>query len=757
MTRDQPLPPDASSAGDYDQAVYTLAALTGIAVDWIDAGDRPQRVTPASLRTMLATLGLPCDSIRQTRDSMARWQHDQQETTLPPLMTAVVGQPIALPSQCALHGRYCSITLESGRRIERRVSPDSDANPVLDPIDECGYHHVQAGDVEMTLAVAPRRCYSVADAFCGLSPDAHDAYATRCENSLHQRHQGHHGHHRHLMHPFAAPAGKGWGLALQLYGLRSEGDGGIGTFGALTQLVGKAGAEGATAVAISPVHAMFSADPRCYSPYSPSSRLMRNVLHIDPAAILGPEALSQALADAGPETVARHQRLEQAQQIFWPEAGRHRMALLRRLYNMFRMRGLPSAELAAFRLQGGQALADHALFEALHHWLLGKHADVTSDWRRWPQPCQAPDSPGMKRFVQEQSGEIDFHLFLQWQASRGLQAAQQAARDGGMAVGLIADLAVGAANGGSQAWSHQAEMITGLTVGAPPDLLNARGQNWGIGAFSPMALRAQGYRSYIAMLRCAFAHAGGVRIDHVMGLTRLWLTPEGADASEGAYLRYPATDLMRLIALESWRHRAIVIGEDLGTVPEGFGEALEEAGMLGIGVLWFARGAQQRGRPFLPPQQWRAQAIATTSTHDLPTVAGWWRGADLTWRSKLDLLTPGTTEAQARGQREEERTQLWQALLDAECVAGTQPADDLAQPVVDGAAAFIAQTPAPLALLPMEDLLGLEEQPNLPGTVDVHPNWRRRLPLTAATVLEQADCRRRLRLLQRTVHPDHQP
>ena len=705
----------AQAPGDYDQAVRNLAALAGIAVNWIDAYDQPQTVSPASLRTMLATLGLPCDSHRQADESRARLQQINRAAALPPLITAEVGQDIVLPEQCGLQGQSCLIVLESGERIARKVSDPGDRAPTSAPtiaaIDRYGYHRLQIAGFEVTLAVAPPRCYGVADAFLD---------------------QGRADRH-------------GWGLALQLYGLRSEGDGGIGHFGGLAQLAAQAGKEGATALAISPVHAMFADDPHRFSPYSPSSRLFLNVLHIDPAAILGREAMLQALDEAGPQALARHQRLEQADQVNWPEAGAHRIALLRRLYAMFRMQGNPSAELAAFRLQGGQALADHALFEALHHSLRATQTDIGSDWRRWPDRYHSPDAPALRSFAQEQASEIDFHIFLQWQAARGLRHAQQAARDGGMAVGLIADLAVGADNGGSQSWSHSTEMIAGLSVGAPPDLLNTRGQNWGIGAFSPLAMRAEGFRSYIAMLRSVFAHAGGVRIDHVMGLTRLWLAPEGADANDGAYLRYPARDLLRLIALESWRHRAVVIGEDLGTVPEGFDAELDGAGLMGIGVLWFERD----GKSFMPPQQWPAQAIATTSTHDLPTVAGWWTGRDIGWRVRLDLLMPGTSEAQTRSEREEDRRQLWQALLAAECVSGAQPADDDPAPVVDGAAAYIARTPAPLALLPVEDLLGLEEQPNLPGTVAVHPNWQRRLPATATSLLEQIECRRRMRLLKR--------
>lgn len=721
--------PTTPPPSDYDQVVASLAALAGIAVNWIDAYNQPQVVSPASLRTILATLDLPCDSHRQALDSMARLQAMQQQRNLPPLITAQVGQEILLPEHCGLHDQACRITLESGRQLECRVSSARDRAPTIAALEEYGYHRLQVADADITLAVAPARCYSVADAL---------AAADR----------------RHV--------DNAWGLALQLYGLRSEGDGGIGHLGALAGMATAAAREGAQALAISPVHAMFAADSARCSPYSPSSRLFFNVLHIDPAAVLGPAALAQVLAEAGPEVAARQQRLQQASQIDWREAGAHRLLLLRRLHALYlqreREQSQHTAELAAFRLQGGQALAHHALFETAHQWLRTQDRDAPADWRRWQHNWQQPDTPALQHFAQSQEAEIDFHIFLQWQAARGLQAAQRAAREAGMAIGLVADLAVGADNGGSQAWSHRRELIAGLSAGAPPDLLNTRGQNWGIGAFSPLALRSEGFRSYIAMLRAAFAHAGGVRIDHVMGLTRMWLTPEGADANDGAYLRYPARDLLRLVALESWRHRAIVIGEDLGTVPEGFDSQLKEAGLLGIGVLWFQRHFAAQPQRFLAPSQWPAHAIATTSTHDLPPVAGWWRGRDIDWRSRLDLLTPGVTEAQTRDARDEDRTLLWQALQEAGCVTGDRPAEDAPQAVVDGAAAFIAQTPAPLVLLPLEDLLGLDEQPNLPGTTSVHPNWQRRLPLAVADgLLQQVDCRRRLRLLEHARRQAQQP
>jgi 4-alpha-glucanotransferase len=236
-------------------------------------------------------------------------------------------------------------------------------------------------------------------------------------------------------------------------------------------------------------------------------------------------------------------------------------------------------------------------------------------------------------------------------------------------------------------------------------------------------------------------HAGGVRIDHVMGLTRLWLIPHGAAPADGAYLSYPIDDLLRLIALESHRHGAIVIGEDLGTVPGDFRGRMSEAGIAGMDVLWFTRDKRQ----FLPPARWRSDAVALTSTHDLPTVAGWWKGADIDTREALDLAPDAATQ---RKQRESERSVLWRSFKRANVATGTQPAPDEPDAAVDAAVRFVAKSASPLALIPIEDVLGLTEQPNLPGTIDEHPNWRRRLDAPASTVLCTPAARPRLEALR---------
>lgn len=689
-----------------DTAIHELADAVGLMRDWTDASGRPQQVTADALRRILEALGFPCTTQAQCHNSHEQLRGARE--SLPPLLTATIHQPLRLPPAPQLSGRQYRIEYEDGAIIEGRFGDDAAHGAQLPPIARTGYHHLRAGDIEITLAVAPPRCFGVADAL-------------------------------HLANPDAARL---WGLGVQLYSLRRAGGGGIGDFAALTTLAQQAASHGAGALAISPVHAMFSADVHRFSPYGPSSRLFLNVLHIDPAAVLGAEVLASVLDNETSDELAR---LEQTELIDWSAAGALRLRVLRKLYEKFATDD-DSQQRAAFDKfcrDGGEPLQNHARFEALQAWQLAN--GESGDWRRWPDALRDPRGAEVETFAQRHAHEVGFHAFLQWQAARGLAGAQHAARAAGMPVGLIADLAVGADSAGSQAWSRQQEIINGLSVGAPPDVLNTRGQAWGLGAFSPHAMRAQGFHAYIEMLRATFAYAGGVRIDHVLGLGRLWLVPDGASPQEGAYLRYPMQDLMRLIALESWRHRSIVIGEDLGTVPQGFDEQLAQAGLLGIRVLLF----QQYDGRFLAPGEWSSQAIATTTTHDLPTLAGWWQGRDIDWRVQLDLLEVGQTEQQARDIRERERHALWRALVEAGCAEGEMPPARADCAPLDAAVAFLGATPAPLAMLPIEDAIGILEQPNLPGTIDTHPNWRRRLQDTVDNILGQPAVAHRLALLRR--------
>jgi 4-alpha-glucanotransferase len=685
----------------------TLATRAGFEVEWQDAHHTTQHVPESTLAVLLDRMGLPCGNATQIRQSAAALDAELSGRKLPPLMTAEVERGIALPAAAIKSGSHYRIELESGSIIDGRFTAPKGEEALLAPIDEPGYHTLVINDQRVTLAVAPSRCYTVADAWHALNDDDND-------------------HDAKQVPPL-------WGVAAQLYGLRRTGDGGIGDYSALALMATESAKRGAHALAVSPTHAMFSAEPNRFSPYSPSSRLWLNVTHIDPAAVFGAQAARAAIEAA--QAQESWSRLEDLPLIDWPDAVVLKLKVLRTLYENFctqdRAHDTPRAlEFHGFCERAGRALEDHARFEALQAAQLAQDGG-NGHWRNWPDALRDPRSPEVESFAEANRHEVDFHLFLQWLAAKGLSHAQHAARDAGMSVGLIADLAVGCDSAGSHAWSYPEDMLRGVSVGAPPDLFNQAGQSWGLTTFSPRAMRTQGFSAFIDMLRAAFAHAGGIRIDHILGLRRLWLVPEGESARNGAYLRYPLEDLLRLIALESWRHRSIVIGEDLGTVPPGFRERLEEHGIAGIRVLWF-EGATN-GKGFKLPDAWDRNAVGTTTTHDLPTIAGWWRGSDIVWRNRI-----GQTMARADGRDPEEAAQeeraadralMWQAFQQAGVAARDVPAPPPDDAPVDEALAYVAATPGALVTFPLEDLLALVEQPNLPGSIDEHPNWRRRVAL----------------------------
>ena len=674
-----------------------LASRAGLAVDWIDANGRPQHVQPDALRAVLKGLGHPADTDAEIEASLDELEQAQQSKHLPPLWTVDSGESLDL-ARYFEPDTLCRVHLEQGETLELRL----DGNAVLPGVIALGYHQVQINDQTFTLAVAPTHCYSVAE-------------AVDCQ-----------------------PA-RAWGISAQLYSLRRLNDGGFGDTLALEHLARAAAERGADALAISPMHAMFSADPQRYSPYSPSSRLFLNSLYASPACILGEREVRNAIEALG--IADELHDLEQLDLIDWPAAAQAKQRLLRALYEDFRHGHHPQhADFLSFRQTGGEALENHCRFEAVQ--AMRAAAGESLDWRHWPAEWRTPQSPALATFAEEHREEVGFYAFAQWLIARCLERAQQAARGSGMGVGLIADLAVGADGGGSQAWSRQDELLANLTVGAPPDILNRAGQGWGISAFSPEGLKRHGFRAFIEMLRANFAHAGGLRIDHVMGLQRLWVIPMDASPKEGAYLYYPVDDMLRLLALESHRHQAIVLGEDLGTVPDGLREKLIGRAILGMRVLLFEQGHDGQFKPIL---DWPDNALATTSTHDLPTLNGWWHSRDIDWNIQLGLIDAPTVE-----QWSEHRLRERQALRQALSQDPQNFVDEIRNEtdhMIDASVRYLGHTRAPLVLLPLEDALGIEEQANLPGTTDTHPNWRRRLPGEAASLLDNAGAARRLELL----------
>jgi 4-alpha-glucanotransferase len=648
-----------------DIALHQLAAAAGLELSWRDVHGNDNAVADDTLRAVLAAIGLPAANPADIAGSLHQLGQESAATAKP-LVTADLHQQIPL---AGTPGPY-RLTLESGEIHDGMAIHHGDG--VLIPaIHAPGYHQLDFNGALTTIAVAPPRAFTLADAGGGK---------------------------------------KLWGLAVQLYALRRAGDGGIGDFAALTDFVTRAAAHGADAVAISPVHAQFSADVTRFGPYAPSNRAAFNVLHI---------AEDTSAPDEG-------------NLINWPVSAAAKLSSLRQSFAHFH----DHAALNKFRHDAGPGLARHAIFEALAA-TLSQHNRAALNWRNWPAPYQNPDNPAVARFAEDNAHEVSFHAWLQYRADAGLADAQHAAIAAGMKIGLIADLAVGTDHAGSHSWSRAEEVLRGLEIGAPPDLINREGQSWGITAFSPRGLRNSGFSAFIEMLRHALRHAGGVRIDHIMGLARLWVIPQGFSAKQGVFLRMPMEDLMRLVALESQRHRAVILGEDLGTLPFGFQDRLDQAGISGLRVMWFER----RGSDFIPPEHWTPSAVAMTTTHDLPTVTGWWQGSDITWREKLHMA--GDDEAT----RAADRAALWHAFRTSGATQAELPPAHDGEAVSNAAIAHLGRAASTLALLPIEDAIAVPDQPNLPGTIDEHPNWRRRLPYDAATLFARPDVAARLAIL----------
>lgn len=716
-----------------------LATQAGLQTEWDDAWGNPQTLSPAAIRTVLTAMGLPCDTDGQCEASRARLDADDAAHGLPPMITADIDRPVHVPWREAVAHRPYRVEMEDGtvvegvaKRVEWTSVADAGANAgpnagpsaggsvlALAPIAKAGYHRLLIGDLHTTIAVAPPRCYGVADALSdhgGGTPDANP-----------------------------------WGLAVQLYSLRRGAPTGLGDLTALADVCEAAAAANAQAVAINPLHAGFAALPSRYSPYSPSSRLFFNPLYVDPAAVFGAEAAATAI-----DTLSLGEAFAKAEardEIDWPALSAARHAVLRWLWDR-QSQCLPAEvqqRFSAFRALGGSALHAHACFEAMQRHRLELDGEAGADWRNWPADWQDPHDEAVAAFARDHADDVAFHTFLQWLAADGLAAAQRRARDAGMAIGVIADLAVGTDPGGSHAWTRQAEILNGFHAGAPPDVYNPLGQDWGVAVFSPRGLRQHGYAAFIEMLRANLAHAGGLRIDHVLGLARMWLVPEGASAREGAYLTYPLDDLLRLVALESWRHRAIVIGENLGTVPASLNAALAARGVLGIDVLWFERDTEPPSGTtarFLPTAEWPVQAVATTTTHDLPSIAGWWAGRDIAWRATLAQLGPDETEASAMASRAADRAALWHALVEGGMIEGGERDLPPETAPIEAILAWLGRTRTPLRLVPIEDLTGAVEQPNLPGTISGHPNWQRRLDVDVRAMFARGDVVARVRALR---------
>ena len=524
-------------------------------------------------------------------------------------------------------------------------------------------------------------------------------------------------------------AARRFGPAVQLYALRSNRNWGIGDFTDLAALARVAARHGAGFVGLNPLHELFLDRPAQASPYSPSSRLAVNPLYLDVDAIAAEPDADEVRAAIGTAPFkARLAALRAAPLVDYAGVAEAKLPMLRRLHAQFRrthLRETPSAQGRAFRAFAdahGNMVKDAALFDALQAALARSDRSIWG-WPAWPEAFRDHGGRSVLAFAQSHADEVEFFLWLQWQCDRQLAAAAAAARDAGMPIGLYRDLAVGANPGGADTWREPGRYASGVHVGAPPDEFNQRGQDWGLPPWIPGKLAAGGYAPWVALLRANMRHAGGLRIDHVMGLMRLFWIPEGQSPADGTYVRYPLADLLAVLALESHRNGALVVGEDLGTVPDEVRAALRDAGVHSYRVLYFERGADGE---FVPPDRYPQQALVTVSTHDLPTLRGYVEHADLATRDELSLFPSDELRERTHADRAADVPRLGRALVRESLLAGEIPSYNDA--LVAAVHAYAARTPCALMTLQLEDVFGEAQQVNLPATTDdVYPNWRRKI------------------------------
>lgn len=691
-------------------ALRTLAAQAGILPAYRDLRGRRRVTSDATREALLHAMGVDASSEAAASRALADREHASRARLLPPVRVLVCGRGGRVPRPTIhLHGVPAGsgfaleLTTEDGTRFTangrlgggRRALLLLPATIRLTP----GYHTLR-----LTVRTGPRerrgdQLLIVAPATC---PKPAEQLGARK---------------------------KGFGVSVNLWTVRSGNNWGAGDLtdlGALAETLGRAGA---AFVGLNPLNALRNHGGEI-SPYSPVSRLFRNPLYLDVCAApeFAESEAARAIA-ASAELDDARTRLRSGEAVHHEQVMLLKWPVLEALHRTFverhRDRDTPRGQAyRRFLAEQGEALTDFATFLVLDRYL----GSGGRDWRSWPRANRDPRSETVMRFRREQSDAIDLHRYVQFELDRQLAAAAGRASRAGLAIGLGGDLAVGCAPSGSDPWAFPELFANGASLGAPPDDFKAEGQDWTLAPLRPDRLREDGYRYWIRLLRATLAHMGAVRLDHVMGLLRQFWVPAGRSATEGAYVQFPAADLFAILALESGRQGALVIGEDLGTVPPEIPRLLRRWGVLSTSVLYFER--DRRGR-FLPSRRFPRYSFVAAHTHDQVPVAGFWEGSDLTLRRRAGDLPSDRALALAQRERRRDRTALLARLTSEGLLPGDRaPISTLA--LTGAVYRFLSRTPAPLLGVTFDDLSGEREPVNLPG-VDPRrfPIWvrRPRLPI----------------------------
>jgi 4-alpha-glucanotransferase len=705
-----------------------LAALTGIEPEYFDRWGA-RHVTPArTKRAVLKAMGINDPEAGLRERELRPWNRFIE----PVMVVSANGQPPAIPIHFPLkkgHERGVSIswqvTDEAGGLLASKLEgPVPAEEKALDgaryvrvelPNEtgrEIGYYQLDVKcrtperelSGRMRLVIAPDRCWS--------------------------------------------PPERTWGISLNLYSLRSGKNWGVGDLADLKEVLRWVGRDlGGGFVGINPLHAIPNAMPEGISPYLPTSRLYRNFLYVDMADLPVPEQTRRALgADEFLEAV---KALRGGQLIDYEGAASLKIKALKLAFSAFDPEGPEGEEFKGYVSEQGKPLEAFATFMALTEQMkqmkqMGGEGPGPARWQDWPEQFRGPDLPAVSEFRESHGRQVMFYQFLQWLLDRQLRAAQEGARQAGMDLGLYADLAVGSSGQGSDAWSCPELFAMGVTAGAPPDAFNIKGQDWGFPPFVPERARESGYELFIQTIRQNIRHAGALRVDHALGLFRLFWIPEGMTPREGTYVTYPHEDLLRIIALESVRNRAVIIAEDLGTIGEKVREALESFGMLSYRLLYFER--DWPNPMFLPPGAYPEMALTAVTTHDLPTLSGYWAGRDIEVKSRLGIYPDEKARQKDLQERDRDRQYMLEALKEF-LPEGFPPEGFLKNEakmtpeLFLAVHAFLARTPCRLVSVSLDDIEGVLDQQNLPGLTEGHPNWRRKAPVTLQELIENGQAR----------------
>jgi 4-alpha-glucanotransferase len=694
-----------------NEALEQLAAYTGILPSYVGFDGKPKDTPDETKRALLAVMGLRADTAQAARDQLAALQDEDLTAPLDPVLVCHHGKPNKLAVRAPRRGGAVrwrvDIRSERGRIASREGLYDGGGPLEIDlPNFGTGYYDVRIrmtsrrAEAEATqlLIVAPERCVAPRD----LLGDR-----------------------------------KAIGVYANLYSVRSDRNWGVGDVGDLETLTRWVASLGGSFVGLNPLHALLNRGGDI-SPYGPVTRLWRNPIYIDVDRV--PELIIGRSADRlrKPEIEAALSPLRQSSRVQYQQAWAMKSLALDRLFTAFldlRSRHATHPRVAAFNefvARGGRWLDDYAT------WMAIAESRNEWTWKMWPGELQDRESQAVQRFAAEHSRRVEFFKWAQFELDRQLGEVADACRSNGMEIGLYQDLAVGSSGTGSDAWAQRGLFREGATIGAPPDPYSDFGQNWGLPPVDPRALRHDRYRYFIQLVRAGFRHAGALRMDHVMGLFRLFWIPQGATGRDGAYVRYPSDDLLGILALESQRHKALVVGEDLGVVPPEVPPAMEKWGLLSSRVLYFER---EDGGGFKPQSAYPEMALASVNTHDMPTIAGFWAGRDIELRRSLGLVAESDC-AGAAAQRDHEKRKLLDRLReDAALPLHEHPSLDGAgvATVKKGLHDFLCSSGSALVALSLDDLGDELEPINVPGVaMDQYPCWSRKMHRTIPEIAATA-------------------